>query len=718
MWLVPLAESTAACGGKAVALARLIAAGLPVPEGWVLDDRAFRAAAGALAPGPGPGAAAPGLDELGHTLAAAAARIEEAELPPELVAEVAARAAELGRLAVRSSATIEDGAAGAAAGVFSSRVAVPPGEVWPAVRAVWASALTPLAVSYARLRDGAAGVGAGGIAIAAILQRHVDGERATIYTRPPGAPEGGEVWIQRGDRLEKRPRGDADPLAQLALAAERAIGAPRGADVEVVIAGDGRAWIVQARPIVHPARRAQVPPPPVVLAPLVADGRRWTWDAAHNPDPLSVAQAALVERVERAGVAPWSMRVCAGYLYTAPREELPRPALGSRAELDARVRALEARIEAVLAPAEADPEAGAELTLDDALARYLAFYALWAREVVPLIAAARARAPAGSLRGARPSSIEAALLAAARGELAEAAVVARFAAMSPAWDVAVPTFGERPAVLRDAIARARLLGERAPVPPPPAEDDLARAGADLAERDDLWFARAQWLVRRALLRAAAALGLPAEDAFWLPPEELAAAATAAATATATAAAAAATAAAIVPSAAAGAADSRTALAPADVAAAPAAPPTALSIDDARRRAAAARAAAARAARWSMPFVVASEAAPAPSAPLRGAGTGGRVTGRVKKVISLATSIAVSRADVVVTRAVTPALAVFVTGCAALVSETGGLLDHGASLARELGIPCVVGCRDAWSLLEDGAIVTVDGDAGIVVADGS
>jgi pyruvate,water dikinase len=55
----------------------------------------------------------------------------------------------------------------------------------------------------------------------------------------------------------------------------------------------------------------------------------------------------------------------------------------------------------------------------------------------------------------------------------------------------------------------------------------------------------------------------------------------------------------------------------------------------------------------------------------------------------------------------------VEGCAALVSETGGLLDHGAALARELGIPCVVGCRGAWSSLADGMLVSVDGDAGLV-----
>jgi pyruvate,water dikinase len=59
--------------------------------------------------------------------------------------------------------------------------------------------------------------------------------------------------------------------------------------------------------------------------------------------------------------------------------------------------------------------------------------------------------------------------------------------------------------------------------------------------------------------------------------------------------------------------------------------------------------------------------------------------------------------------VTPALAVIVIGCAAIISETGRLLDHGAAMARELGIPCIVGCRDAWSQLADGMIVSIDND---------
>ncbi|MBV8756763.1 MAG: hypothetical protein JO257_05800, partial [Deltaproteobacteria bacterium] len=92
-------------------------------------------------------------------------------------------------------------------------------------------------------------------------------------------------------------------------------------------------------------------------------------------------------------------------------------------------------------------------------------------------------------------------------------------------------------------------------------------------------------------------------------------------------------------------------------------------------------------------------------------------GRVVRFASLASAITVGHGDVIVVRAVTPALAVLVVGCAALVSETGGLLDHGAALARELGIPCVVGCHDAWSRLTDGTLVTVDGDRGTVETSG-
>jgi pyruvate,water dikinase len=671
MWVHDLRDADATCGGKAVGLARLIAAGLDVPPGFVIDGRAFSSIVGELR-----------IDDtadIGHVLGEAAERIATARIPDDLADAVNARIGELGHLvAVRSSATIEDQAAGAAAGVFSSRRAVPVDEVWEAIRAVWTSALTPLAAAYARKRGQ-------GISIGVIVQEFVDGKPLVVYTRPPGQPGSPEILIQRADHVARHSRDDlpreieAQHAAVLALRVEQVLALPDGVDVELVQLRKQSGFdvametsIVQARPIVHPSPRVLTPPPDAVLAPL-QDGRVWTWDVAHNPDPLSVAQQGLVERVERAGIAPWSLRIVAGFLYSASRGE-PAPALGSVDEVAKRAAELEGQLEKTLSVTEP--------TLTEAIERYLAFYAIWARELSPLITAARAVLPtalrardlehaAPLLIGQRASAVEATLLAAARGDLDEDDVVRQLGCLSPAWDVAAPTFGERPGLLRDAIARAavvlakpREIELKLPGYPRGLERELAepikfgRLAAELGERDDALFARAQLLVRKALLARGRELGI-GDDVFWIALDE-------------------------------GAADR----------------------DELRRKASGARAAAERAGRWQMPIVVGGEP-PVEATSLRGSGTGPRVSGRVVRFESLASAIAVGAGDVVVTRAMTPALAVLVAGCAALVSETGGLLDHGAALARELGVPCVVGCRDAWSQLGSGMLVTVDGDAGSV-----
>jgi pyruvate,water dikinase len=51
--------------------------------------------------------------------------------------------------------------------------------------------------------------------------------------------------------------------------------------------------------------------------------------------------------------------------------------------------------------------------------------------------------------------------------------------------------------------------------------------------------------------------------------------------------------------------------------------------------------------------------------------------------------------------------------AGVVAELGGSTSHLASLARERGIPMVLGVRDATRKIPDGARVAVDGIAGIV-----
>ena len=49
----------------------------------------------------------------------------------------------------------------------------------------------------------------------------------------------------------------------------------------------------------------------------------------------------------------------------------------------------------------------------------------------------------------------------------------------------------------------------------------------------------------------------------------------------------------------------------------------------------------------------------------------------------------------------------------LVTEVGGLMTHGAVIAREYGLPAVVGVRDATRLIRDGARVRVHGTDGFV-----
>jgi len=54
--------------------------------------------------------------------------------------------------------------------------------------------------------------------------------------------------------------------------------------------------------------------------------------------------------------------------------------------------------------------------------------------------------------------------------------------------------------------------------------------------------------------------------------------------------------------------------------------------------------------------------------------------------------------------------------AAVVSDTGGILSHCAIVAREFGLPAVVGTRIGTTVLRDGMTITVDGGRGVVRID--
>ncbi|MEU6726590.1 PEP/pyruvate-binding domain-containing protein [Nonomuraea wenchangensis] len=290
--IVPLRSADAgACGGKAGALGALLRAGLPVPDGFVVPFAAYRAAVRDLDLGPDGRRAieavpvhAALIDALGHALG-------ELGDPP---------------VAVRSSAAHEDTGRTSAAGQHDSFLAVRgAGAVAEAVRACWASLFTPRAIDYYE--------GAGDLAMAVLVQRHLDAEASGVMFTPAGRHDpirieaswglgpsvvGGTVTPdayrvagdgtvaralghkrtrldRQGDRLvtsdvpagaRDQPAID-DATARLLAELGKRIAAVRGGpqDVEWAIA-DGRPWILQARPV------TAAPPP---------------WPAGHTPATLT-----------------------------------------------------------------------------------------------------------------------------------------------------------------------------------------------------------------------------------------------------------------------------------------------------------------------------------------------------------------------------------------------------------------------------------------------
>ncbi|MCM0616991.1 PEP-utilizing enzyme [Paenarthrobacter sp. MSM-2-10-13] len=70
-------------------------------------------------------------------------------------------------------------------------------------------------------------------------------------------------------------------------------------------------------------------------------------------------------------------------------------------------------------------------------------------------------------------------------------------------------------------------------------------------------------------------------------------------------------------------------------------------------------------------------------------------------------------DVLVCRTTDPAWTPLFGMASAVVTETGGMLSHAAIVAREFGIPAVLGVRDALDLLADGEPLAIDGAQGTV-----
>jgi phosphohistidine swiveling domain-containing protein len=479
----------------------------------------------------------------------------------------------------------------------------------------------------------------------------------------------------------------------LPIEAEAALGktlaaltATRGPiEIEWVFA-DGRMVYLQARPFEAPAS----PVSWLGFDDLPGDSAAralWRWDVAHNPLPLSPAQAGLVELVDGKCSVGIRQRVLGGYLfYALDQGALPPPiAAEAASEFFASLRA---EVEVRLARLGARPD------LEETLALFVFAYQPIFGVLQPALRQAHARlhaflehnAPAAlgllpvlragvdSMAGERRERSARIRSAGGQDKSARADYLALFGDEAPVWDVCAATYAEMPDGFLPGIASSESTaldwqGASAQVEamlPLSLHEQwqhllgVARTAVSLGEADDWLYARMQAAVRRALLGVgqrlhdAARLG-EAEDVFFL---SLA------------------------------------------LVRAPGVAPNLVALATAGRET------WMRARRLPPPLPDALD-----NKAVRGTGTGGRAIGRV--VWHRPGSHASTDDMVLVSRTLLPTELPLLSAIA-IVSETGGLLDHVAAQARERGIPAVVGAHGAFSVFAEGDLVLVDGDAGLVV----
>lgn len=315
-WIIGLddaqAQDPGRCGGKGANLARLRAAGLPVPPGFVVSAAAHARFLSAV-DDPAVVPAAVGADQLEAFCAERRSTLLSTALPAELAREIAEawRALSAGRgqdfrCAVRSSATAEDGAEASFAGQHDTYYFVDGSTLAGRIRACWASLWTVQALQYrtthgvptetvamavvvqeliaadvsgvaftahpvtaaddlvieatwglgAALVDGRVSPDRYRVARSdfAVLERHLGSKQLAV------AADGTLQPVSHGDRQrETLPPEVLAEVCGAALRCEEAFGGPQ--DVEWALAGE-RLWVLQSRPVTTLAS----PPAPVTPA--------------------------------------------------------------------------------------------------------------------------------------------------------------------------------------------------------------------------------------------------------------------------------------------------------------------------------------------------------------------------------------------------------------------------------------------------------------------
>ena len=105
-----------------------------------------------------------------------------------------------------------------------------------------------------------------------------------------------------------------------------------------------------------------------------------------------------------------------------------------------------------------------------------------------------------------------------------------------------------------------------------------------------------------------------------------------------------------------------------------------------------------------------------SALARGLGASpGIRTGTVRVLKSPSDAHKLNEREILVAPMTSPDWVPIMRRAGAIVTDSGGMTSHAAIVARELGLPCVVGARDATRVLRDGQVVSVDGSAGVITS---
>ncbi len=94
---------------------------------------------------------------------------------------------------------------------------------------------------------------------------------------------------------------------------------------------------------------------------------------------------------------------------------------------------------------------------------------------------------------------------------------------------------------------------------------------------------------------------------------------------------------------------------------------------------------------------------------------GEVIGKVKVMPSFSSARKkFEEGCIIVTLTTSPVWVPYMSKAKAIITEEGGLLSHAAIVSRELGIPCIVGVKEATKILKDDQEVKLNGQTGEII----